>query len=549
MANLIAIDWDSHELRAVVGRTGSGGVTITDTATVPLASEEQATITQTLSDLMTTMGVAKGKYKLLVAIGRGKAELRQLSLPPVPPNELPALVRFQAMQNFSSGGDAVAVDYLPVEVADQSTSVIAGGVPPATMKMIAAVAESVGAELKRVALRPVAAAALFSLKSGGGSDIDGDCVLVDLLADDAEIVVFRNGKVVFVRSVRMPQQTAGRTSQVAGEIRRSLMACSTESGGSVQRVIVWGQAKTHEQDVEQLQELLKCDVQTLDPMSLVASDSRRGAAESDFARQHTGRLAPLVGLLAADAAAESTGGQSALLVDFLNPRKSVEVEKDNRVLIGGGVAAAAAVLLVGYMAWSSISGKNAEIAQRQAQLADLKPQVAQADESISRTERVDQFLDASVNWLDQLRRLADRMPPSDQAIVKNINGASLSRDGGGRLTLTAAAMSPVIVDEMESALRDEVHSVAGTGANDLGAKETYRWGFSKTIDLLPTAVREARYEAINRAMEAAETAPEETESKPEETESKPDAAISTPTSESNETANEPTNEPNNGQAS
>jgi hypothetical protein len=168
MANLIAIDWDSHELRAVVGRTGSGGVTITDTATVPLAGEDQATITKTLGELMATMGVAKGKYKLLVTIGRGKAELRQLSLPPVPANELPALVRFQAMQNFSSGGDTVAVDYLPVEVADQSTSVIAGGVPPATMKLIAAVAESVGAELKRVALRPVAAAALFSLKSGGG---------------------------------------------------------------------------------------------------------------------------------------------------------------------------------------------------------------------------------------------------------------------------------------------------------------------------------------------------------------------------------------------
>jgi len=539
MANLIAIDWDSHELRAAVGRTGSGGITITDTATVPLAGEEQATITKTLGDLMTTMGVAKGKYKLLVAIGRGKAELRQLSLPPVPPNELPALVRFQAMQNFSTGGDAVAVDYLPVEVADQSTSVIAGGVPPATMKMIAAVADSVGAELKRVALRPVAAAALFSLKSGGGADIDGDCVLVDLLADDVEIVVFRNGKVVFVRSVRMPEQTAGRTSQVAGEIRRSLMACSTESGGPVQRVIIWGQAKTHEQDVAQLKELLKCDVQTVDPLSLVTNDSRRVAAESDFARQHTGRLAPLIGLLAADAAAESTGGQSALLVDFLNPRKTIEVEKDNRVLIGAGVGLAAAALLVGYLAWSSINAKNAEIAQRQAQLADLKPQVTQAEESITRTERVDQFLDASVNWLEQLRRLADRMPPSDQAIVKNISGASLARDGGGRLTLIAAAMSPVIVDEMESALRDEVHSVAGTGANDLGSKETYRWGFSQMIDVLPTAVREARYEAINRAMDAAESSAEETEtSSAEETETQDPTDI---------TKNEPANEPDSGQ--
>jgi hypothetical protein len=218
--------------------------------------------------------------------------------------------------------------------------------------------------------------------------------------------------------------------------------------------------------------------------------------------------------------------------DNVTTEATTEVEKDNRLLIGAGVVAAAAVLLVGYLAWSSIGAKNAEIAQRQAQLATLKPQVTQAEESITRTERVDQFLDASVNWLDQLRRLADSMPPSEQAIVKNINGVSLPRDGGGRLTLTAAAMSPVIVDEMESALRDEVHSVAGTGANDLGAKETYRWGFSQMIDLLPSAVRESRYEAINRAMESAE-------SKSDETETKPDAATSTPTPETNTPANEP----------
>lgn len=507
MANLIAIDWDSHELRAVVGRSGSGGITITDTATVPLAGEDQATITKTLNDLMATMGVAKGKHKLLVAIGRGKAELRQLSLPPVPLSELPALVRFQAMQSFSSSGDSVAVDYLPVDVTEQATSVIAGGVPPATMKMIDAVAQSIGNELKRVALRPVAAAALFSQKGGGGTDVDGDCVLVDLLADDVEIVVFRSGKVVFVRSVRMPEQTSGRTSQIAGEIRRSLMACSTQAGAAVQRVVLWGQAKTHQQDVEQLAELLKCDVQTLDPLSLVANDIRPSGAESDFAREHTGRLAPLIGLMAADAAAESTGGQADLLVDFLNPRKTIEVQRDNRLLIGAGVAAAAAVLLLAFLAWSSIRSKNSEIAQRQAQLAQLRPQVEQAETSISRTDRVDQFLDSSVNWLDQLRRVAQRMPPSNQAIVKNISAVSLPREGGGRLTLTAAAMSPVVVDEMESALRDETHSVGGTGASDLGTKEAYRWGFSQMIEVSPDAIRGSRYEAINRVLGESEATP------------------------------------------
>src|SRR5690606_7712890 len=127
------------------------------------------------------------KYKLLVAIGRGKAELRQLTLPPVPENELPGMVRFQALQSFSTSGDTVAVDYLPIEINDVSTSVIAAGVSPATMKQIEQLAEAVALELKRVVLRPVAAAALFSSKAVGDVHAEGDCVLVDLLADDAEI--------------------------------------------------------------------------------------------------------------------------------------------------------------------------------------------------------------------------------------------------------------------------------------------------------------------------------------------------------------------------
>ncbi len=247
MANLIAIDWDSHELRAVAGRTaGSGTVTLTDAVAIPLPSDDLGEVTKALKDWVSTLGAAKSKAKLLVAIGRGKAELRQLNLPPVPENELPAVVRFQALQTLSMASESVAVDYLPVEVSDQSTSVIAGGVSAVTIKQIEGLADYVSLELKRVALRPVAAAALHSLKAGDSSTA-GDYVLVDLLADDVELVIFRKGKVIFVRSVRMPEQTSGRITQVTGEIRRSLMACGTElSEETPLRVVLWGKAKTHE---------------------------------------------------------------------------------------------------------------------------------------------------------------------------------------------------------------------------------------------------------------------------------------------------------------
>lgn len=508
MANLIAIDWDSHELRAVAGRTaGSGAVTLTDAVTIPLPSDDLAAVTTALKDWVASLGSAKSKAKLLVAIGRGKAELRQLNLPPVPESELPALVRFQAMQTLSMASESVAVDYLPVEVSDQSTSVIAGGVSAATIKQIEGLADSVSLELKRVVLRPVAAAALHSLKAGDSSTA-GDYVLVDLLADDVELVIFRQGKVIFVRSVRMPEQTSGRITQVTGEIRRSLMACGTELSAEMPlRVILWGQAQTHEAELAHLREALRCSVETIDPLSLVTADGRN----ANFAvGEHTGRLAPLIGLMAADGEAESAGGQSARLVDFLNPRKTVEVETDNRRRIAAGIGMALAASLLAFLAWSSLGAKNALIAQREQELANLRPQVETAEASLARTELVDRFLDGGVLWLEQLRRLAERMPPADRAIVKSMGGSALPIEGGGRLNLQAAAMSPTVVDEMELSLRDETHVVSGTGANDLGDREAYRWGFSQSVTVAPESIRAFRYDAIKRLMEAeAESAPPE----------------------------------------
>ncbi len=505
MANLIAIDWDSHELRAVVGRSASGALIVTDTATVPLGGDDTGMVSTALADLLRKLGVGKGKYKLLVAIGRGKAELRQLTLPPVPENELPGMVRFQAMQSFSTSGDTVAVDYLPIEVSDVSTSVIAAGVAPLTMKQIDEIAGAVALELKRVVLRPVAAAALFSLKARSSLTAEGDCVLVDLLADDAEIVVFRKGKMIFVRSVRMPEQTQGRNSQIAGEIRRSLMACGTDAATGVQRVVIWGQAKTHESDTQQLRDLLRCDVETLDPLELVDVESRRSSPAEYAAGEHTGRLAPLIGVLVADVAAESTDAQSAVLVDFLNPRKAAEVQDDRRLWIGIATAAAAVLLLVAGSAWWSLRAGTAQIAARQAELDQLRPQVQRAEESIARAAGVDRFLDSGVIWLDQFRRLAERMPPSDEVILKSVNASLVQREGGGTLKLDGAASSTGVIHEMESALRDEDHSVSGTGAKDLGeSAATYRWEFTQHVTVRPEAVRKHRYEVYAKTFDERE---------------------------------------------
>ncbi len=556
MANLLAIDWDSRELRAVAGRSAGGQITVTGTATAPLDGDDAAAVLKALGACINDLAINKSKYKLLVTLGRGKAELRQLSCPPVPPNELPALVRFQALQNFSSSGDSVAVDFLPVEVSEQSISVIASGVLPAVMTQIQEIAKAVGIELKRVVLRPVAAAALYQLSVAAGKASAADGVLVDLLADDVEIAIRRDGQLVFVRSVRMPESMAGRTAQVAGEIRRSLMACSSADVPTQRRVVIWGLAATHQAELDQLHEMLDCDVQTLDPLSLVSIDRRSGSGDD----AHTGRLAPLVGVLAADAAAESRDGDSELLIDFLNPRKTIEVEQDYRKWYAAAAAAGLIIVAAGYGMWSSFRAKDQQIADRQARLAELKPQVERAEQNIMRTNAVDVFLDGNVNWLEETRRLAQKIPAADQVMLNQLTGKILPQTGGGTLTVQADAVTPAVVGQMNTTLRDELHSVSGTGATEQPSAATYRWRFSQQVEVSPDAIRDHRYETLQAMMDAeAEAENEDTadeEAAAEVDAAKVDAAkadaaakaddasaAETPADMPNDTPNEPADEP------
>jgi hypothetical protein len=280
----------------------------------------------------------------------------------------------------------------------------------------------------------------------------------------------------------MPSSEAARGRALAGELRRSLVACG--SSGSLDRVILWGRESLHSDEVQMLREASGSRVEVVDPFELVQVDRAVTIPE------HVGRLAPLMGLLAAD---ESEGHR---LIDFLNPRQR-HVEKPSHyrraLLIGVPVAAA---LLLAFLAYRRVSGLDQEIVALRAANAAIKPEVDRAKESLARTESVDQFLDADVNWLDEIRRMALKMPPSDQMIVRGIVGTANQRGGGGTLKVDAGVVNPAVIDAFEQAVRDASHQVKGTGAGEEKTDDAYRWGFTESIAITGTSVRNQRYEAI-----------------------------------------------------
>ncbi len=481
MLRKLAIDWDESEVRVGAAQCSGSNVKVTDARVIPIEDNVLDTLKAALA------GKGMENTETLVAIGRGQAELRELQLPPVPEDELPDMVRFQASKSFATAGDNANVDYLVTNRSDAGVEMIAAALGEQELARIRGICESGSLVAKRISIRPLSAAALYLLKRERSSG--NDTVLIDLLSEEAEIVVARDGRVIFVRTVRMPSAEAARGRALAGELKRSLVACG--SSGTLERVVLWGQAAVHSQDVEMLAEATDSKVEVLDPFSLVEVDRNTKGKMPE----HVGRLAPLVGLLVAD----ETGADR--LLDFLNPRKRVEVvESPYRKYLIASVPIAVAAL-VGFLIYRQLGALDQQIEVLKTTNKQKEKDVKAADVSIARTETVDRYLDSDVNWLNEVRRLAAKAPESDKLIVRSLNAATDNRNGGGRMTVDVAVTEPSVIGEFEAAVRGDSRKVEGDGARDLGTSNQYRWSIKETIKIAPEYVREQRYTGMRGVVE------------------------------------------------
>ena len=483
MVKKLAIDWDERELRLVAAQCSGSNVKVTDARVIPIEDN----VLQTLKAALDGQGMEN--TETLVAIGRGQAELRELQLPPVPEEELPDMVRFQASKSFATAGDNATVDYLVTSRNETGVEMIAAALGAEELNRLRGVCESGSLVAKRISIRPLSAAALYLLKQERSSA--NDTVLIDLLSDEAEIVVARNGRVIFVRTVRMPSAEDARGRALAGELKRSLVACG--SSGTLERVVLWGRAAVHSQDVEMLVEATDSKVEVLDPFSLVDVDRNTKGNMPE----HVGRLAPLVGLLVAD----ETGADR--LLDFLNPRKRVEVvESPYRKYLIAAVPVAV-VALVAFFIYRQLGALDVQIEELKMVNNDKQKGVKAADVSIARTELVDKYLDGDVNWLNEIRRLASKVPESDKLIVRSVSAVSDSRNGGGTMTIEGAVTKPAVIEEFEGAIRDDFRTVQGDGASELRTSDQYRWSFTETIKIDSSHIRDQRYIGINEVLDEA----------------------------------------------
>ncbi len=521
MAKLIALEWDAREARIAVANPRGSDLIVEEAFAVDLASSSS---TEALSDRevgkrLTAVFAERGLSgsDVLVGLSRSSIELRTLTLPLVPPAEIPDMVRFQAMQAFTSIGEDWPLDYVELEGHEDSLSVLAAVVSPKEVQQIQEACAAAQVKTRCLVLRPFAAVSL--LQRSGSIDLQRGSLIVDLLPEGADLTAVSHSQVVFMRSVRLPSHTDAQAQARAlvGELRRTIGAAQNQmGGGQIEQIAICGAAEEHAVLYQTVSQSLPQEVIAFDPFAAVRVAKQLQAKLPE----NSGRYAPLLGMLTCEFAG------TRHTIDFLNPRKRPKPPSNSR----RNLAIAAAVLVVvgagtSLFMWHT-SNLDARIAELTEQSLALTTAVNKAKVLVEKVNTVKKFAEGDITWLDEIREVAHRLPDADHVILDEVTlGADLDR--GGRLKLVGHVVQPDVIAELEESLRDGDNLVTGRiGIVDRKRKD-YPYQLETTV-LVPPDVQKDGHSVGRPPITQSSTAAETEKSERDTQASPPQKAPSAP---------------------
>src|SRR3989339_670961 len=163
MARILALEFNDVQARLVVASSRGDRALVEHAFCVPLApagpreGAEQPNPGQRIAAALADRGI--GRLDTFVAVGRTQIELRRISVPPSPADELPDLVRFQAMKEFNTLKEDWPLDFVPLDdQEDGPRNVLAATIDSALVDEIGKTCEPAGLKPRRLILRPCATA-------------------------------------------------------------------------------------------------------------------------------------------------------------------------------------------------------------------------------------------------------------------------------------------------------------------------------------------------------------------------------------------------------
>lgn len=485
MPRLLALEWNESEARvAVASAHGKDDVVIEQAFSVSLRPSQPGEdlpavdVGQRLSVALAARRV--GRMDTLIAIGRTNIELRQLTVPPAPPEELPDMVRFQALREFNAMQEDWLLDYVPIDdVPDQPCTVLAAAMGPEQVEQIQKTCHGAGLKPRRLVLRPCAAASLYCRHQTDGRPRVR--LLVDLLSDEADLTVMIDRKVIFLRTARLvgdPLCDSDAAQALMAEFRRTMAAVQNQLGGrKVESIVLCGTGPQHSALAELIDQKLNTPAETFDPFAGL----RLGGDLLSGVPEHPGRFAPLLGLLAD----ELHGDPHA--VDFFHPRRRPEPPSKSKAYLLAGLAAAVVLggLVFGY--WYMRNSLQTEIDSKMTEQASWKKRVDDLSSYKKMADEIDAWQGGDVVWLNELKWLSENFPPAKEAMVTDLVMSQTNQ--GTEMKLTVQAQSVDALSAAEDKLLDKTHHIVKQDRTAGTVRTTYGWqsGITLTVGDPPKA--------------------------------------------------------------
>lgn len=470
MAKQLAIDWDSRHLRLVVANQQPNRIKIEFAKSYPLNTAEDAPLVgEQISELL-----RNSRFKGLEAVAtvrRSDVELRTFNLPPIPPEEIPETVRFQALREFSEVGEDWPIDYLPLKCGENT--VLAAAISPQRLKTYTAALTKADLKPSSFVLRPTATASLVK-----ELEVE-DHARVELCLEDLdgqfEITVVRDDCPVLIRTVQGPKSGYyDPTKILSQEIRRTALASRDRlQGDSIQQIVLFGQS-----DDEQVKTLadglareLNLPVNVLDPFQHVLVSDQIDEATL----KQRGQFAAAIGLL------KPENAEPSHLIDFLNPRKAPPPKSSRDSIVAGMFAALLLALLCGGGYYYYLQQLDAKKLELQRTIQSQKDSVAAAEGRLADYQTVEQWLLGRVDWMQQLKQISEKVPDADKARFDRMIASLSSSSGNGQIIFEGIANEQTTIAEIDDALRTDGRRVNNAGGEFENRDEELPWRFKHTV--------------------------------------------------------------------
>ncbi len=421
MPRFLAIDADAHGLTVAAGTVRGGAVQLDGAplwldAPQPLAPSGVAALAPRLAELLKSAGVAPAPT--LFAFGRDKVVMKELKHPPSPPQDEPAVVRFQALKEFTESPDDGVLDYVPLgaEPSGERRSLVAF-VNKDVYAAAQSLCERAGLKLAVATPRPFAAASAAARAVTTGAmpvpdAVDAAIAVLTLNESSGEFAVVRNGAIRFSRP--LSAIAMAREAALVGALRNNLAMYAAQSGGDAVQAIYLAEADAGLTGWSgRLGASLPVPVYPFDPLAGFPGAER-------IPPKQRARFAGVVGLLAAQA----KFGPSP--INFAQPRQPKAAVDPNRnrnavgVLVG--LVLFAGLALGGYIL---VSNSNAMTANMRRQVEAVKKQIEDAEPNAKRLAAAEEFEKRGVPWIDELYDLSVQFPDIAKMKVTSFVGTAI----------------------------------------------------------------------------------------------------------------------------